>query len=265
MSKIPSLSKFLKKKQGSSAEDHEERIKKLQLKMLKIQQGLWHNQARVILAFEGFDAAGKGGAIKTLIETLDPRGFAVHPIAAPDPKELAKHYLFRFWAKLPSPGVICLFDRSWYGRVLVEKVEKLIPEKRVEQAYEEICAFERTLTQDGIFLLKFFIAINPDEQLRRYEDRIKNPYKQWKIGKDDLRARKNWDKYVEAADRLLKETHKKNAPWFVIPGDDKMVAREMILKIVTDHLESFSSWMESSAVKADKSQLKKELAKLKNI
>src|SRR4051812_12835571 len=116
----------------------EKELRSLQLRMLRIQQGIWHSRRRAIIVFEGFDASGKGGVIRRLTELLDPRGIHVHPIGPPDTKDQAKHYLYRFWKKIPPPGTIAIFDRSWYGRVFVEKVERLTPEKRTDQAYEEI-------------------------------------------------------------------------------------------------------------------------------
>src|SRR5262249_29987963 len=147
----------------------------------------------------GFDAAGKGGAIRRLVEKLDPRGFKVHPIGPPEAVEQQIHYLYRFWTRLPKPGTIAIFDRTWYGRVLVEKVEKLAARKRCEQAYEEIVNFEKTLVQDGISLIKIFLAISKKEQLKRFEDRLNDPYKEWKLTKDDVEDRRRWDKYVKAA------------------------------------------------------------------
>ncbi len=244
----PSLSKLLSKKSlflenGSTADPTDD----LQLKMLRIQQGIWHNKRRAIIVFEGFDAAGKGGTIKHLVEKLDPRGIRVEAIGPPLESEQKTHYLYRFWKALPQPGTIAIFDRSWYGRVLVEKVDKLISQKRVDQAYEEINHFETTLTQDGIDLVKVFLAITPKEQLRRFEARLNDPYKQWKLTDADLQAHQEWDQYVKVTDQLLKHTHTKKHPWHLIPANSKAQAHHETLKAVTSALGSHSEWMEEAA------------------
>ena len=220
-------------KPDSADEKSEENLMRdLQHRLLRIQQGIWHQKVRVIFVFEGFDAAGKGGIIRRITENWDPRGVRVHPIGAPSPQEQKRHYLYRFWKKLPDPGTIVIFDRSWYGRVLVEKVDKLIDKKDVERSYPEINEFEKMLTDDGICLFKFFIAISKKEQLDRFEDRLNDPYKLWKLNLDDIRARKHWDDYVKAADRMLHETDTKHAPWHLIWGNHKPSARNEVLSIL---------------------------------
>jgi len=247
--KAPSLSKLLRDQKTDRGEDrdYDKEIEALQLRMLRAQQGIFHRKARAIIAFEGFDAAGKGGAIRYLTEKLDPRGVKVHPIGAPEGDEQGKHYLYRFWTRLPAPGSIAIFDRSWYGRVLVERVDKLIDRETVDRSYEEIRQFEAMLTNDGIELIKIFVGISKDEQLKRFEDRLKDPYKRWKIGEPDIKARAKWDKYVEATDDLFEETHVKHAEWHLIAGDNKNYARYHGLKTVVDQLESYEHWMEKEA------------------
>lgn len=251
------------KKQSASSqqkESEDENLKKLKLKMLRIQQGAWHRKKRVIILFEGFDAAGKGGAIRRLVEPLDPRGFRVYSIAAPSASEQGKHYLYRFWNKLPEPGTIAIFDRSWYGRVLVEKVEKLTDEKRLKAAYDEINQFEAMLKDDGIEIIKIFLAITKNEQLKRFEERLNNPYKQWKLTPDDLKARKKWNAYVKAADEMLKKTNK--IKWNIISANNKDFARSEVLTIVTDSLKSHEKWMGKVAHSREFLDLKKEIKKL---
>ena len=243
--------------------DPKEIIKELQLKMLRIQQCVWNTKDRVIIVFEGFDASGKGGAIRRLTESLDPRGFRVHPIGPPQVDEQGKHYLFRFWANLPSRGIIAIFDRSWYGRVLVERVEGLIPKKRWKEAYHEINEFEQTLTNDGIVLIKIFIRISKQEQYKRFEERLSDPYKHWKITEADIRAREKWNDYTKAVKDMLLETSTTDSPWYVIEGDDKESAREEVLKIVTEQLLSRAKWTENKAHQHDTKNLKKELKALK--
>ncbi|WP_413288081.1 polyphosphate kinase 2 family protein [Bdellovibrio sp. HCB337] len=225
-------------------------IKDLQLQILRIQQGIWHQKKRAIIVFEGFDAAGKGGAIRRITEPLDPRGYQVHPIGAPEKIEHGKHYLYRFWTKLPAPGTIAIFDRSWYGRVLVEKVCGLAPKDRIQEAYEEICQFEEMLLADGIDLVKIFLAIDKKEQLKRFEDRLRDPYKQWKISEDDVKARAQWQDYVRATDLMLEKTSFKNSPWHLIPANDKDYARVESLNVIVKSLKTNRDWMTRKIQKA---------------
>lgn len=259
--KKPRLRKLLKsaqKKPKEGKEVLEERLKKLQLAMLRAQQGVWQGKGRVILVIEGFDAAGKGGCIRTLTERLDPRSFEVHPVGPPLPGEQGRHYLYRFWKKLPEPGLIAIFDRSWYGRVLVEKVEGLAPPSRIKDAYREINEFERMLRDDGITVLKFFLAVSKDEQLARFEDRLCDPYKQWKIGEPDIRARAKWDDYVDAVDKAFAKTK----DWILVPSDYKISARLQVLEETTKALNVWVKWIEEKAEKSGRQNLKQELKKL---
>lgn len=237
-------------------------LKKLQLKMLRIQQGVWHCKERVIIAFEGVDAAGKGGAIRRMTENLDPRGYSVHPIGAPLPAEQEKHYLYRFWTRLPAKGTIAIFDRTWYGRVLVERVEKLISKKEWQRAYDEINHFEKLLVDDGVLIIKIYLKISKKEQLKRFEDRINDPYKQWKITEEDIRNRSKWNDYVKATDDMFRHTNTKKCPWHVVETDDKDEAREQIMKIITRELKHIHDWMETTAHDHDTNRLKKSLKDL---
>lgn len=258
-----SLSETLKHKKAfrNHEKDFKDKIQQLQLKLLRIQQGVWHKKSRVIIVFEGFDAAGKGGAIRKITEALDPRGVRVHAIGPPLPEEQHRHWLYRFWTKIPEPGTIAIFDRSWYGRVLVERAEKLTPKKDWSRAYSEINQFEKMLQNDGVKIIKIFLAITKDEQLKRFEDRLNDPYKQWKITKDDLRARKNWNGYVKAVDQMLKETGQKHLHWNLLAGNDKIFARKETLTIITSRLASFEKWITSRAAKLGKRKLVSELQK----
>ncbi len=259
-----SLSKLLKnyKKLPEQKKSQAEKITpKLQLEMLKIQQGLFHQKERAIIILEGFDAAGKGGAIRTMTEILDPRSFRVHAIGAPTEDEQGRHWLYRFWTNLPKPGRIAVFDRSWYGRVLIEKVEKLTPTNRLTDAYKEINQFEQMLVNDGIKVIKIFLAITKEEQLERFEDRLKDPYKNWKITKDDIKARQKWDDYVIAVDEIFKKTNTKECPWHLVPGNSKKFAREEVLRIVTSELKEHGKWMENEAGKMGKRKLEETLRK----
>ena len=265
MSQHGKLSKLLHDKDFPELKDSkktEGRLRDLQFQMLRIQQGIWHQRKRAIIVFEGFDAAGKGGSIRRLVETLDPRGFRVHPIGPPEGDEQQKHYLYRFWQRLPSPGTIAIFDRSWYGRVLVEKVNELTPKKRIEAAYGEICEFERMLVDDGVEIVKIFLAIDKKEQLKRFEERLTDPYKQWKITEDDMKARSQWKDYVNAGDEMLERTSKKYSPWYLVPANDKDYARIEVLKIVTKHLKLHQEWMDSQCQKEGVSSLEEALKNL---
>jgi len=245
-----------------SPEEADKRLKDLQLQMLRIEQGLYLGKRRAIIALEGFDAAGKGGAIRRLTETLDPRGYKVYPIGPPLPDEQGRHYLYRFWTKLPAPGEISIFDRSWYGRVLVERVESLIPKQAWSRAYREIREFEGVLTDDGVDLVKVFLAISKKEQLRRFKDRLTDPYKQWKITDSDLEARKHWGQYVRAVDDLLPETSTRECPWHIVPADNKEFARIQVLTIVTNRLRHHAQHMEEAAQKKLKKSAKQAIRKL---
>jgi len=225
-------------------ENFSQELERLQFRMLRAQQGVFASKARAVVVFEGLDAAGKGGAIRRLTEKLDPRGIRVHTIGAPTPQEQGRHWLYRFWVNLPKPGTIAVFDRSWYGRALVEKVEMGLPKADVKRAYREINEFERTLVEDGIVLHKFFLGVSKKEQLVRFEDRLRDPTKQWKIGSADIKSRQHWDEYVVAIDTVLKKTHHRHAPWTLIPADDKEHARKEVLSTFVNRLKKFERYAE---------------------
>jgi len=268
--KTPSLSKHLKKKKFPllDKKEYDIQLDALQLEMLRIQQGIWHQKRRAVIAIEGFDAAGKGGAIRRMIKLLDPRGYQVHPIGPPLADDQGKHYLYRFWKNLPAPGAIAIFDRTWYGRVIVERVDKLIPKKRWKEAYAELLDFEKLLTADGIDIVKIFVAISKDEQLTRFEDRLNDPYKQWKLTDADIKTRARWDQHVLAVDEMFAKTHTKKHPWHLVAGDDKNFARVRVLENVVSSLSHHEKWinrqestmaniMKGLTSKADKELLRK--------
>lgn len=234
-------------------------LKELQQRMLRIQQGVFHQKERVIIAIEGFDASGKGGCIRKITELLDPRGVSVIPIGAPDPVEQGKHWLYRFWKKLPAAGNMTIFDRTWYGRVLVEKIEKLTPPTKLKSAYDEINQFEAMLQNDGITVIKIFLAITKDEQRKRFQDRLDDPYKQWKITMDDIKMRKKWGQYVAAVDELLLKTNTKNCPWHVIAANSKKITRLEVLSLITQELKRHHKFMEKAASSHEHIKLSKLL------
>ena len=217
-------------------EEYERRLQPLQLELVLQQRQLAERGIPVVIVFEGMDAAGKGGAIRRLTTKWDPRGYSVYPIGPPDAHELSYHYLRRFWDRLPSYGRIVIFDRSWYGRVLVERVEELTPEARWREGFEEICEFERMLVNDGTILLKFWLHISQNEQLKRFKAREDDPYKRWKITKEDWRNREKWGPYVAAAEEMIARTSPGYSPWIVVPAEDKRFARILVLESVRDAL-----------------------------
>jgi PPK2 family polyphosphate:nucleotide phosphotransferase len=243
--------------------ENKEKLKSLQLKMLRIQQGTYHSKKRVIIVMEGMDAAGKGGAIRRITENLDPRSYQVHPIGAPSQDEQGRHYLYRFWQKIPLPGMIAIFDRSWYGRVLVERVDKLIDKKTWERAYSEINQFEKLLSDDGVKIIKICLKISKKEQLKRFEERLSDPYKQWKITPDDLKNRSKWNEYMKAHEEMLKKTTSQDCPWHVIETDDKDEARLKVLEIITSECKKIRAWMEDHAQQIKISEIKKALRNLR--
>jgi polyphosphate kinase 2 (PPK2 family) len=214
--------------------EYKAKLTKLQIELVQAQRRVIDRGHRVVLVFEGVDAAGKGGAVKRITMYLDPRGYDVHAIGAPNAQEQSHHYLRRFWVRLPSRGRIAIYDRSWYGRMLVEPVEGFCTKTEYDRAAQEIREFERVLADDGYCILKFYVYVDKDEQLRRFESRKSDPLKAWKLTKDDWRNREKFDKYVAYADALFAATDAPYAPWHLISGEDKNYARIKVLRIVTD-------------------------------
>ena len=219
-----------------SIADYERRLKALQNKLQMIQQAYLGTPERAVLVLEGWDTAGKGGIVRRLAWALDPRSFKVHPISAPSSRERAQHYLLRFWQRLPQGGEIVVFDRSWYGRVLVERVEQLATASEWKRAYGEINEFERTLIADGIRLIKLFLHITPEEQIRRFKDRLTNPRKRWKLTYEDFRNRDRWKDYAIAIEEMVARTSTKHSRWYLVPANNKPFARFAALSIVAEHL-----------------------------
>ena len=218
-------------------EEYKKELKRLQKRLSELHNVIYRKKIPVILCYEGWDAAGKGGNIRRVAYPLDPRGFDVHPIASPEPHELNRQYLWRFWTRLPRTGHICIFDRTWYGRVMVERLEGFCSEKDWKRAYNEINEFERQLTDWGAVLLKFWIHIDQDTQLARFNERQNTPEKQWKITEEDWRNREKWPQYETAVDEMLQKTSTENAPWFIIESNDKHYARIKALRIIVEALE----------------------------
>jgi polyphosphate kinase 2 (PPK2 family) len=213
-----------------------QKLRKLQLAMLELEEIYRVERRRVIIALEGWDASGKSGAIQRLIEKLDPRWVQVWPIGRPSPEEQGRHYFWRFWQRLPPPGQIAIFDRTWYGRVLVERVEGLARPKEWRRAYDEINAFEKMLVDDGVRLVKLFLHISDAEQLRRFRERITTPTKHWKVNAEDIRNRAHRRDYLSALDDMFALTSTARAPWHVVPAEYKWFARVALAKTVVKAL-----------------------------
>lgn len=210
------------------------RLQNEQRRLQRIQQAYLYTGDRAAIALEGYDAAGKGGVIRRMSAELDPRSFKVWPIAAPNEIERRQHYLQRFWSRMPERGGIAVFDRSWYGRVLVERVENLAPKRDWRRAYREINEFERQLTDSGTRIIKVFLHVSHDEQLKRLRDRLNTPHKRWKLTYEDFRNRERRADYDEAVAEMLDRTSGDVAPWHVIAANHKLYARVETLRRIAD-------------------------------
>lgn len=236
LKQMPELSEVsLDKTMGE--EEYKEQLHSLQEKLGRLHNRLYRKQVPVIIVYEGQDAAGKGGNIKRVAGALDPRGYEVFPIASPEPHEKARHYLWRFWKRLPKTGHIAIFDRSWYGRVMVERLEGFCSENDWQRAYNEMNEFEKELSEWGAVILKFWVQIDKDTQLARFEERQRIPEKQWKITEEDWRNREKWDAYETAVNEMIKKTSTVYAPWHILESVDKKYARIKALRIIVEELE----------------------------
>jgi polyphosphate kinase 2 (PPK2 family) len=218
--------------------DYQRQLSRLQAKLHLLGFQVYQQKRPVILVFEGWDAAGKGGAISRITAEIDPRSYIVHPIAAPTGEDKAHHYLYRFWRRLPARGQIAIFDRSWYGRVLVERVEGFARPDEWQRAYGEIDEFERQLDAFGTIICKFWVHISPEEQMRRFEERQKIAFKAWKLTDEDWRNREKWPLYEQAADEMLLRTSTPASPWTIVESEDKHFGRIKVLQTVVTRLEA---------------------------
>jgi AMP-polyphosphate phosphotransferase len=218
------------------ADVYPEQLVRYQVALGELAHQVYIQKRPVVIVYEGWDACGKGGNIKRLTERLDPRGYSVHAIAAPAGEDKTHHYLWRFWRRLPESGEIAIFDRSWYGRVMVERAEGFCTPAEGQRAYREINEFERQLTDFGTILFKFWIHISKDEQLRRFQQRLMTPYKAWKLTEEDWRNREKWDVYEDLVEQMLLRTSTMTAPWTIVEGNDKHWARARTLQVVVDRL-----------------------------
>ncbi len=217
--------------------EYKSQLRSLQSRLGKLARKALEKQVSSIVVLEGWDAAGKGGLIRRITPAMDARNYQVIPIAAPSDEEAAHHYLWRFWRHIPRGGHVTLYDRSWYGRVLVERVEGFTHQEDWMRAYTEICDFEEQLTRHGIVIVKFWVHIDRDEQLARFQAREQTPHKQHKITEEDYRNRDKWDAYEHAVNDMIERTSTEYAPWYTIAGNDKAFARTQALEIFCERLE----------------------------
>lgn len=237
LKKTPKLKDIELKGKTLTEEEYDKRLDELQDELRQLHYKLYRKKIPVIIAYEGWDAAGKGGNIKRITGALDPRGFEVLPIASPEPHEKARHFLWRFWTRLPKTGHIAIFDRTWYGRVMVERIEGFCSENDWQRAYNEINEFEKELTDWGAVVIKFWVQIDKRTQLKRFKERQATPEKQWKITDEDWRNREKWNQYEGAIDEMIQKTSTEFAPWYILESVDKKYARIKALEIVIDRIK----------------------------
>ncbi|HUK88542.1 MAG TPA: hypothetical protein VLT85_12820 [Terriglobales bacterium] len=216
---------------------YEEQIGRAQVRLRELEFQVYKRQVPVLCVFEGWDAAGKGGAIKRITEMLDPRGFTVSAYAAPRGEEKTHHYLWRFWRNLPRAGHVGIFDRSYYGRVLVERVEGFCHEDEWRRAYREINEWESHQASFGMVVCKFWLHITKEEQLRRFKSRETDPFRSYKLTEEDWRNRAKWEVYSQAVEDMLLHTSTPYAPWTVVEANNKYYARVKVLRAVVAAIE----------------------------
>jgi polyphosphate kinase 2 (PPK2 family) len=219
-------------------DEYKQLLIKYQVALHELAFQVYVQERPVIMVFEGWDAGGKGGAIRRITEKIDPRGFVVYPIAAPKGDSAVRHYLWRFWRRLPETGQIAIFDRSWYGRVMVERIEGFCTENEWKRAYREINYFERQLVDFGTILFKFWLQISKEEQLARFEARNSDKLKSWKLTEEDWRNREKWGDYEMAVNDLVEHTSTHNSPWVLVEGNDKRYARIKVIQTFCERLEA---------------------------
>ncbi len=225
-------------KRKLSHRDYEDQLAKAQVRLRELEFKIFRQQLPVLCVFEGWDAAGKGGAIKRVTEILDPRGYTVWPFAAPRGEEKTHQYLWRFWNKLPRAGHIAVWDRSHYGRVLVERVEGFCTQDEWRRAFREINEFEAHQCSFGLVLCKFWLHISKEEQFRRFKSRELDPYRSYKLTEEDWRNRAKWPEYTQAVEDMLLHTSTPYAPWTVVEANNKYFARVKVLGTIVDAVQA---------------------------
>jgi polyphosphate kinase 2 (PPK2 family) len=252
MGKWPALDKIDMIDRPIDDDSYERQLKKLQNRLLDLQIHHLRTGGRAVIGFDGWDAAGKGGLIQRVVFGLEPRSTHVWRIGAPTREEQGRHYLWRFWQRLPPPGNWAMFDRTWYGRVLVERIEGFCTRDEWKRAYREINEFERQLADDGVRIVKLLVHVSAEEQKKRMIERMSKPHKRYKVGLEDFRNIAKRKQYLEAYDEMLEKTSTDHAPWHVIASDDKKQARIAGLRTIVDEL--------SRGVKISEQKLDPEVA-----
>jgi len=219
-------------------EEYEQRWPDLRDRLYDLQKACWESGIPSMIVFEGWDASGKGTTINKLTQRLDPRGFKLHPIQAPRTHELHMPWLWRFWLKVPNYGEMAIFDRSWYGRVLVERVEELTPVDEWRNAYQDIVDFERGLASDGYILMKFFMHISKKEQKKRFKNLEKDPIERWHVQEEDWEHHYKYDEYVTAIEEMLERTETEWGPWTIVEATDRRWARVKVIETIIRRLEA---------------------------
>ncbi|MFW6264720.1 MAG: polyphosphate:AMP phosphotransferase [Bacillota bacterium] len=234
---IPSVLDKVDLAKDIDKDKYREKVELYQEKIRNLQHQLYRERLALVIVYEGWDGAGKGGNIRRLTEMMDPRGYQVFPVSAPTEVEKNYHYLWRFWQVMPKAGHITIFDRSWYGRVLVERIEGFCTKDDWQRAYQEINEMEEQLYHSGAVIIKFWLHIDKDTQLKRFEARKNNPDKRWKLTTEDWRNREKWDLYKSAVDEMIDETSTKMAPWTIVESNSKHYARIKVMETIIDELE----------------------------
>lgn len=241
-----------------SKEAYKKRAPPLRERLRRLQYECKDAQVPIVIVFEGWDASGKGRVISRLLERIDPRGFKVHPARPPTTEEEAKPFLWRYWVQLPQDGEIALFDRSWYGRVMIERVAKMVPKKVWRAAFEEISQFERQLADDGTVLVKFFLHISKREQKRRLQKLEADKFASWRVTKWDWKHHKDYDKYVTAIEEMVAKTDTPFAPWTIVEATDGRHAEIKVFETLVRAMEAALAWRKTHAVEIGRTPISRE-------
>ncbi len=242
-------------------EQYKKKAPPLREKLRQLQYKCKDAEIPTIIVFEGWDAAGKGGIISRLLERIDPRGFKVHPARPPTTEEEAKPFLWRYWVRLPQDAEMALFDRSWYGRVMIERVAKMVPKKVWRRAFEEISQFERQLAEDGAVIVKFFLHISKKEQRRRLKKLAKDKFESWRVTKWDWKHHKDYDKYVRAIEEMIAKTDAPRRSWTIVEATDKRFAEIKVFETLVKAMEEALVWRQRRGVEIGRSKMAREAKK----
>jgi polyphosphate kinase 2 (PPK2 family) len=242
-------------------EEYKKNAPPLREKLRLLQYQCKDAEVPIVIVFEGWDASGKGGIISRLLERIDPRGFKVHPARPPTTEEEAKPFLWRYWVRLPQDGEMALFDRSWYGRVLIERVAKMVPKKVWRTAFEEISQFERQLAEDGAVIVKFFLHISKKEQRRRLKKLEKDKFESWRVTKWDWKHHKDYDKYVKAIEEMVAKTDAPYAPWTIVEATDRRFAEIKVFETLVKAMEDALAWRKVHGTEIGRTKVAREAKK----